>query len=338
MARAAAHALERTLATTTGADVLLDAVPRHLQALIGCGPTFIATVDPVTLHFVRAARSDISDEVSARFLSYEVGVPDVVKFRALATARDPVDALFHATDGRPEASARWRDVIEPLGWGDELRVAIRQAGRTWGVLCLHREADDPPFGDEDVAAIRAVMPQLATAFRRTSLPADTPSPAAMPAPGVVVLNDQMVITSVTGAAAEWLGVLGGGRSGLPMSIMSAAVHTTLSGEPQSLVTVTGDGGWLSVHTAAMRGSGSDAVAVVLQAAHPHDALPMLAAAVQLTPRETEVAAAVLRGLSDRAVARSLGVSEHTVQDHLKRVYAKTNVRSRTELIARLLLP
>jgi DNA-binding CsgD family transcriptional regulator len=63
----------------------------------------------------------------------------------------------------------------------------------------------------------------------------------------------------------------------------------------------------------------------------------VAAAARLTPRETEVAAAVLRGLSDRAIARSLQLSEYTVQDHLKQVYAKTGTAGRADFVARLLL-
>ena len=45
---------------------------------------------------------------------------------------------------------------------------------------------------------------------------------------------------------------------------------------------------------------------------------------------------VLRGESNRAAARALGISEHTVKEHLKSVFAKVGVLSRGELAARLL--
>jgi len=38
----------------------------------------------------------------------------------------------------------------------------------------------------------------------------------------------------------------------------------------------------------------------------------------------------------RALARGMGVSEHTVQDHLKSVFARTGTRSRRDLLARAL--
>jgi DNA-binding CsgD family transcriptional regulator len=336
MTSSAVVALERAMLAVPDSAAMFDVLPARLDRLVGCGPVFMAAVDPVTLHFVRAARRDISDEAAAGFLANEMGTPDVVKFRALAGARDPADSLFHATDDTPRDSARWRDVIEPLGWGDELRIACRDGGRTWGVLCLHRSAGDRPFDATEAAALQDVGPLLAGAFRRTALASHTRSDGTVLAPGVVVLDDQLVVTSMTGAATEWLDLLGS-TDGLPMVVMSVAAQTLVGGSPQTVAIATRDGRWLSIHSSALHGPEPDAVAVVLQPAHPTEALPALAAASQLTPRETDVTIAMLHGLSDRAIAKSLRLSEYTVQDHLKRVYAKTGTRGRAELIARLLL-
>jgi DNA-binding CsgD family transcriptional regulator len=336
MTRSATYAVERAVATATDADTLLSALPGVLQRLVGCGPVFAAAVDPATMHFTRALRTEISDQAAARFMALEIGTPDVVKFRALAGAREPVDTLVHATGRDLATSARWREVIEPLGWGDELRIACREAGRTWGVLCLHRTAEEDAYADDDIAALRQVAPLLASAFRRTAI-ATSPQPGSESLePGVLLLDDELVVTSMTGAAAEWLELLGPLEGGLPIVLMSVAVQALTTGEPQVVALPTSGRRWLSVHASALHGPDSVAVAVILQPAHPLDALPTFAAAAQLTPRETDVVAAALRGLSDRAIARDLELSEYTVQDHLKRVYAKTATRGRAELIARLL--
>ena len=42
------------------------------------------------------------------------------------------------------------------------------------------------------------------------------------------------------------------------------------------------------------------------------------------------------GDDNRALARRLHVSEHTVSDHLKALFAKTSARSRAQLISRAL--
>jgi DNA-binding CsgD family transcriptional regulator len=55
----------------------------------------------------------------------------------------------------------------------------------------------------------------------------------------------------------------------------------------------------------------------------------------LTGRETEVAAAVASGLSNKQVAESLGISVRTVENHLRSIFAKLDVGSRTALAAKL---
>jgi DNA-binding CsgD family transcriptional regulator len=51
----------------------------------------------------------------------------------------------------------------------------------------------------------------------------------------------------------------------------------------------------------------------------------------LTAREIDVARLVASGVSNREAARTLSLSESTVKTHLKRVYAKLGVRTRTHL-------
>ena len=46
--------------------------------------------------------------------------------------------------------------------------------------------------------------------------------------------------------------------------------------------------------------------------------------------------AVAAGLDTRASARRLGITELTLQDHLKSVFARTGAGSRADLVARAL--
>ena len=57
-----------------------------------------------------------------------------------------------------------------------------------------------------------------------------------------------------------------------------------------------------------------------------------AARPALTPREVEVLELVRRGLRNREIAASLGVSEETVQSHVKHILAKLEVPDRTAAI------
>lgn len=55
----------------------------------------------------------------------------------------------------------------------------------------------------------------------------------------------------------------------------------------------------------------------------------------LSRREQEVIPLVLQGKSNKQIALSLGVSERTIEFHLKNIYAKLQVTSRVELILKL---
>jgi DNA-binding NarL/FixJ family response regulator len=54
----------------------------------------------------------------------------------------------------------------------------------------------------------------------------------------------------------------------------------------------------------------------------------------LTPRELEILACLGEGLSNKAVARRLGISAHTVKFHLEAVFAKLGASSRADAVAR----
>lgn len=56
---------------------------------------------------------------------------------------------------------------------------------------------------------------------------------------------------------------------------------------------------------------------------------------QLSKREQDVVDRLLRGMSNKLIASSLGITERTVEFHLKNIYAKFDVSSRVELILRL---
>ena len=72
--------------------------------------------------------------------------------------------------------------------------------------------------------------------------------------------------------------------------------------------------------------GDDRV-VALVGRRPDDRLRLL------TPREREVAARVAVGETNRQVARSLGISLATVKDHVHAILSKTDLQSRSELVA-----
>lgn len=57
-------------------------------------------------------------------------------------------------------------------------------------------------------------------------------------------------------------------------------------------------------------------------------------AILLTPRETEVLAAAAKGMSNKQIARELGISLHTVKFHMESLTRKLDTSGRTEAVAK----
>ena len=305
---------------------------------MSAGPVFVASADPTTWLFTGGTNAGVSAEATQRFLACEFGDADLLTFADLASAPEPVQALYAAAEGEPEASARWREVLEPQGWGDELRAALRDRSGVWGFVCLHRFAGDAPFDRQDVARLARVLPVLTEAFRRTAAAAGPSIEPSAEGPGVIVLRPDLSVAAVTGSAGNLLDELRTRDPAydLPLPIASVAVRLQREGSPQRLTMRTPTGRGVSLHAGFLDGDAAGHIAVVVEPPTPATMLPLFALSIALTPRETEVAAAVLRGESNRLAARRLGISELTVQTQVRSVFAKAGVRSRGELVARML--
>ena len=89
----------------------------------------------------------------------------------------------------------------------------------------------------------------------------------------------------------------------------------------------------AVHKGQIWASSADVVQVVeaLQTALPFKGVNSRGEAL-LTKREQELVPLVANGLTNREISIELGVSEHTIKNHLFRIYEKLGISSRVELI------
>jgi DNA-binding CsgD family transcriptional regulator len=279
------------------------------------------------------------------FLDNEFGHDDVNKFARLARATDSVGTLDHVTRGDRTTSARYREVLQPLGLGDELRVALVTGGRCWGVLCLHRQDVPLGFGEQDVTLLRRIAPALAEGLRKgIALFSTTPDTAVAEGPGIIVLGTDLSVVSINPQAQRWLTHLGDTgwptHLDLPLPIYAAAAQV-MGYEREDADTPTAtrlqraDGGWLTVHASPLTGSAGHQIAVILDAANATQLSSLALAAHGLTPAQSRVAALVLQGQSTRHIVAELQISSNTVQEHLRAVFEKFGIGSRRELVAAL---
>ena len=75
--------------------------------------------------------------------------------------------------------------------------------------------------------------------------------------------------------------------------------------------------------------------MVVEQPRPAALAPLLLRALGLTPREREIAQHLLLGRPRTQIARRLGLSDHTLGDHVRSVYRKAGVSGRAELAALL---
>ena len=328
-------------------DSLRTRLLRALRRVVPFDAAFIAGVDPDSLLFTSAFADEPLADAGSLFLDNEFGAePDVNRFVDLARMRDPVASLDEVTQGERAASARWREIMSPLGLGDELRVALRVDGTVWGVLCLHR-CGATGFAASEMAVLRRVAPHAGEALRRVAATPHVASPAAPTSLEAVILVGDHVVVAIGGTVEDIDGapLVVGGPLPLPFA---AVVHRLesieygmgrLDSAPAAIRMTTKSGALVAIHAARLRdASGEGPIALTVGPATPTEHASLFLAAHGLTPAQRRVASLVLQGRTTGQIVVELRISAHTVQDHLKVVFDKVGVRSRRDLVSALMYP
>lgn len=331
------------------APELLQVVTEQLERTMSLDAWFASATDPeTTLMLGGGVVHGMPDEMCAPFWELEFAVPDYNKFADLGRAETPVADLHVATGGRPERSARYRELSAFDGIDAEMRCAFTAGGLTWGVLQLNRGGDEG-FSADEVAIVERVAPDVGKALRRGALSAGH-TQADEGGPGIVMLDADNRVLSMSPEARMWFAriqsyaevVETGMGLALPLEILNAAqVARARATAGQTAATRTRlrlrDGAWALMHASCMTdGRGRvTSTAIVVERAKATDVAPLIVEAYELTPRELDVTRAVARGLSTAEIARELILSRYTVQDHLKRIYEKVGVATRGELVAKM---
>ena len=325
-----------------------EAVIAALRPLIPFAAACCTTVDPHTLLTTGAVTEQGLEAVHSELFIYEYLHEDYMKYEQLARADIPVASLSGITGGKPEKSERYRMVLQPAGFGDELRAALIAGGVCWGYLTLFRQQEVKPFQEQECVWIASVAPLIADTLRSYAslLPAGRTDIELPEDNGIMVLNDRLVPLNANAAAHYWLGrirnlerlaegVLPGPVRAVCLRVMAEEEGTGSVPSKARLCLQAGDGIYLTVTASRLEGP-EGVLAVSFVCARSSDVFRLLADAFALTAREKELAGMLTLGLSTKELAESLHISAYTVQDHLKSIFAKTGVSSRRELISRLL--
>jgi DNA-binding CsgD family transcriptional regulator len=355
-------AVDRICATAPTADELLEELASELHRAVPHDGALWFGADPVTMLATAPSRVEGLDEkLCDTFWHLEFHEQDTGLFADLARDGDAT-ALRLSLDDRPARSIRYREFLVPQGYGDEMRGAFRAGNAVWGFVGFYRQHGHPAFSEDDLALVRAISNSVGSALRnhfRESVPWVAPS-----APGLLVVDRLGRAISSNTEARCWLrdlwpnsvdevdtdrnrpvldiAELRDDGMGVASSLYALVARARAVAEgreraPARLRVRDRRGRWLVLHATPMSGPDGDdaAVAVVIEAAKSAEIAPIIIEAYSLTPRERDVLGAIARGGSTAEIAGELFLSPHTVRDHVKAVFEKFGVSSRSELVARL---
>lgn len=335
--------LERLADSSLASEELRQEAATELARAIGFDLWCWGLGDPASLLPYGGVASIAPPESVVRLLPKLLALEqhDVTLARhEVALYRRPAYTLSEATGGELERSRRWAECLGPLGFGDLLVGACRDASGCWGWLEAYRASDTNPFADEDASLLAGLAPTFGAALRQRA--ASAGQLVDRRPPGVLILDRDLRATSWTATARQWIALLPGRRhtaAFLPSVVYAVAGRATappdrVGARLGAVARVhTRDNGWVVVEGEALEGAEAGNVAVTIRAADGEEALELLCRLHALTTREREIADLVVRGLPTSQIAERLVISEYTVKDHLKSIFGKTSVRGRAELAA-----
>jgi DNA-binding CsgD family transcriptional regulator len=253
------------------------------------------------------------------------------------TALDPgqVALLSAVGDGDP-----LRALLCEHGVTDVVSLVFRDRFGCWGFLDLWRAGG--LFTAADARRVAAFAGPVTAVLRQAQAAtfAARPSSASRPGPVVLLLSPELTVIGQTPQTHEYLHTLippEQGYAPVPASAYNVAAQLLAveSGvddhQPSARVHLAG-GLWLTLRAARI---GPD-IAVSIEESTPAERLDLFTRASALSAREAELLAHLASGAGTREIAGRMFLSEHTVQDHLKSVFAKTGTRNRKALLARAL--
>lgn len=250
-----------------------------------------------------------------------------------------VQRLHDVTDGRLDDSLIWRELLADYEVSDVASVVFRDRFGCWAFLDLWRCGG--VFSDDEARILADHVDDITASLRRCVLRTFAPSDGSRrgaAGPIILVLSDQLEVRVQTPETEGYLRALvppDDGRSPIPAGAYNVAAQLLANelgiDDNQPIARVHLDRGeWLTLRAARI----GDDIAVSIERASSAERVDLFGRSAGLTPRESELLGLLATGADTRAIASQMFVSQHTVQDHLKAIFAKTGVSSRRDLLAR----
>ena len=348
MPRAYARANARVLEICQSAHderTLRQQVVEELQPVLGFESYAWLLTDPAT----SVGASPLADVTWLPDLPRQIELKyrtTVNRWTALEEA--PVALLDQATGGDLAQSLVWRELLVRHGVRDVASVVFKDRFGCWAFLELWRTGTTVPFSAAEANLLAELAAPLTLALRRclgNSFFAASGREFPHVGPIVLLLSPQLQVRGQTPNTTDTLRVLvppGQDHAPIPASAYNVAaqlraVEEGVDRNPPSARVHLRQGVWVTVRAARIEGPGPPPghdIAVTIEESSPPERVDLFARVFGLSTREHELLEHLLAGRTTRELARCMWLSENTVQDHFKSIFAKTSSRSRQALLAR----
>jgi DNA-binding CsgD family transcriptional regulator len=232
----------------------------------------------------------------------------------------------------------YHDLRSPVG--GTLHACFSSGGRWIAALQIYRREATHPFSPGEVAFLHRMAPTIgdalhaALARERAATDSEADTPAAS---GIVLLTPDAAIHFSTAAGETWCRLVRDadrdGHGPLPSAVWAAiaGLRHGGSGRSVSAITAASPVGPVRVEVSP---SGEDGGIAVVLAPATRQAPPDLPVQWSLTHQQRRLVELLVSGRSNRQIGELLRMSENTVEWHLRNVYERLGVSTRTQLLAR----
>jgi DNA-binding CsgD family transcriptional regulator len=242
----------------------------------------------------------------------------------------------------------WCSLVSGYGISDIATTVFRDRFGCWGWLDLWRDEKTGRFEEAEIGLLASLCEPVTSGLRRCQAATFAPraEPMNLSGPAVLRLSPALDVLEMTPQTRDYLTALvppTPGQSPVPASAYNVgaqllAVEAAIDVHPPLARVHVRGGRWVTVRAArfGQPGAAGSDIAVTLEESSPRDRVEVFARCHGMTAREGEVLALLATGAQTREIGSRMFVSEHTVQDHMKSIFAKTACHSRAAVVARAL--
>jgi DNA-binding CsgD family transcriptional regulator len=251
----------------------------------------------------------------------------------------------------------YKDFLKPQNIHDQLSIYLMSGNQFLGAAVLLRPKSSPVFSSADKAKAKLIAPILTAALERAiSIKKNRELEQAihsialgLPYEGIAILDQSLTLVYCNGIAAEVISQLhrlhGQHRSFPPdlpdvLHTPSAELIASIkSSEPNELPCIElslftmKSGKKVNVHIRVLFDEKN--TPLILICFNPNNQTVKAATSLKqrgISPRELEIIHLLAEGKKNSEIAKLLFISKYTVENHLRSVYRKMDVKNRTALV------